>query len=673
MNNKKKQTVAVAMATALGVSAMMSPVTVYAQEDTYSADATKDAQPYESTPLSLTDDTFTDDNAAIKAIQAALSAYGIHNTTTKEELQDYLTKEFLDTGKLEELTVSGYNITKATEDQEGRVTVHYDFNRIKSTQYPKQVSYESPIPRLLKQGEAEINKDNFPDDVFREYVKQFDISKDGRLTMDEIEKVTYIHVLDKKEIKTLKGIEYFSALEELNCRRTSIEQLDLTSNKLLTSIDCEENKYLTSINIEGLYFLNFLLCGDTSISRLDISTNINLLELRCYSTNIAQLDVSKNTKLISLACAHVDIDELDVSKNKELQYLYCFDTSISSLDLSNNLKLRNLILMNVSITSLDVSHHPKLQFLSILGTNLAWIHIGNQNQLEKDDSYPISFEISDSNIDVTVTGSTFDITEVFEGIDPSKITIKSGAVLKGSVVSDYTIGTPIVYEYDCGETLKEKKVLQVTLKLYKGEIDLTIKGCTDMEYTGKPYPNPVVETKGNIDDVIYTYMQEKDGKQIPLTSAPTEAGTYWVKAEIKGNAFHNDRSTEYVRFQITRATNEWIQALDIKDWKEAEKANTPTTTAKFGDAVFTYSDSENGPYTSEVPTKAGTWYVKATVTGTANYTGLESIRAFTIQEQDQPSGSVQTGDNSKGGLLATLTMLSAGCIALLAGKKKRRT
>ena len=33
MNSRKKQTVAVAMATALGASAMMSPVAVHAQEE----------------------------------------------------------------------------------------------------------------------------------------------------------------------------------------------------------------------------------------------------------------------------------------------------------------------------------------------------------------------------------------------------------------------------------------------------------------------------------------------------------------------------------------------------------------------------------------------------------------------------------------------------------------
>lgn len=59
--------------------------------------------------------------------------------------------------------------------------------------------------------------------------------------------------------------------------------------------------------------------------------------------------------------------------------------------------------------------------------------------------------------------------------------------------------------------------------------------------------------------------------------------------------------------------------LDIND-----KVNAPTAKAQFGDVTFTYSSEENGTYTNEVPKNAGTYYVKATVEGTENYTGLES-------------------------------------------------
>ena len=53
--------------------------------------------------------------------------------------------------------------------------------------------------------------------------------------------------------------------------------------------------------------------------------------------------------------------------------------------------------------------------------------------------------------------------------------------------------------------------------------------------------------------------------------------------------------------------------------------------AKYGTIKYTYSNTADGTYTEEVPTNAGTYYVKATVEETADYSGLESNAVeFTI-------------------------------------------
>ena len=74
----------------------------------------------------------------------------------------------------------------------------------------------------------------------------------------------------------------------------------------------------------------------------------------------------------------------------------------------------------------------------------------------------------------------------------------------------------------------------------------------------------------------------------------------------------------------TFETNEFTQPLAITDWTYGETANTPTATAKYGTIKYTYSTAADGTYTEEVPTNAGTYYVKATVEETADYSGLES-------------------------------------------------
>lgn len=74
----------------------------------------------------------------------------------------------------------------------------------------------------------------------------------------------------------------------------------------------------------------------------------------------------------------------------------------------------------------------------------------------------------------------------------------------------------------------------------------------------------------------------------------------------------------------TFETNEFTQPLAITGWTYGEKANTPTAEAKYGTIKYTYSNTADGTYTEEVPTNAGTYYVKATVEETDKYTGLES-------------------------------------------------
>lgn len=91
-----------------------------------------------------------------------------------------------------------------------------------------------------------------------------------------------------------------------------------------------------------------------------------------------------------------------------------------------------------------------------------------------------------------------------------------------------------------------------------------------------------------------------------------------------------------------QSANEWTQELSITDWRYGETANAPSASAKYGDVVYTYSTEENGTYTSEVPQAAGTYYVKATVEATEQYTGLEAVKEFHI-EKAIPEFTVPTG------------------------------
>ena len=94
-----------------------------------------------------------------------------------------------------------------------------------------------------------------------------------------------------------------------------------------------------------------------------------------------------------------------------------------------------------------------------------------------------------------------------------------------------------------------------------------------------------------------------------------------------------DSATVTVVYSATenKNSNEFTQPLAITGWTYGETANTPTAVAKYGTIKYTYSNTADGTYTEEVPTNAGTYYVKATVEETADYSGLESNAVeFTI-------------------------------------------
>lgn len=100
--------------------------------------------------------------------------------------------------------------------------------------------------------------------------------------------------------------------------------------------------------------------------------------------------------------------------------------------------------------------------------------------------------------------------------------------------------------------------------------------------------------------------------------------------------------TVQVRFSILRAENEFVNELTCEDFVyDGVTAPDPEATAKFGTIKYRYAASETGEYTDVVPKSAGIYYVKAYVTETNNYTGLESREAakFVVFKAKQPENT----------------------------------
>ena len=89
----------------------------------------------------------------------------------------------------------------------------------------------------------QINSTNFPDENFRAIVAGTAIDKnsDGYLSTEEIAAVTELDV-GEKNIASLKGIEFFTALKRLWCYSNQMTSLDVSKNKALILLSCFNNQ-----------------------------------------------------------------------------------------------------------------------------------------------------------------------------------------------------------------------------------------------------------------------------------------------------------------------------------------------------------------------------------------------------------------------------------------------
>ena len=169
-----------------------------------------------------------------------------------------------------------------------------------------------------------IDETNFPDANFRSYVlASFDSNGDEKLDDEEIANVKYINA-PSKTISSLKGIEYFTELLELDCENNQLTSLDVSKNTKLVKLICSKNA-LTSLNT---------------------SHNPLLKKLDIYSNKLTSIDVSQNTELETLYIGRNPIETLNVKNNVKLMELQSELNNLTSIDLSNNSPSMTVYLAN---------------------------------------------------------------------------------------------------------------------------------------------------------------------------------------------------------------------------------------------------------------------------------------------------------------------------------------
>ena len=230
-----------------------------------------------------------------------------------------------------------------------------------------------------QRGGITIDETTFPDETFRNWILKQSYGKDGVLTEQEIAGVKEIDVA-YMDIKSLKGIEFFTALESLWCSNDKLAELDVTKNTKLIDLRCSQCK-LTSLDLSQNKDLYRLYCQNNPLTSLDLSQNLALEQFDCSGCQLTELDVTHNSKLKYLSCYYNPLTSLDVSQNPELESLHCYELPFGTLDVTKNKALKRLHCYGMKLTALDLTQNPELDYLVCEGNELATLDLTQNPKL----------------------------------------------------------------------------------------------------------------------------------------------------------------------------------------------------------------------------------------------------------------------------------------------------
>ncbi len=166
------------------------------------------------------------------------------------------------------------------------------------------------------EGELPVDETHFPDAAFREYINEkVDKDQNGSLSKEEIEaEKSMIFGSSNYNVRSFKGIEYFTSLEFFVFNGFSLESLDLSKNTKIHEgklSNCQITNLIFNSELKGLGYY------DSQITNLDVS-NLKLTMLWCRG-NLPQEFVSIPTLEYIKLYDDMHLPYLDLSIQKNMR------------------------------------------------------------------------------------------------------------------------------------------------------------------------------------------------------------------------------------------------------------------------------------------------------------------------------------------------------------------
>lgn len=149
--------------------------------------------------------------------------------------------------------------------------------------------------------------DRFTDEDFLSAVREAIEKPNGDIYAEDLVEITNLAV-NNSGLTSLDGIEFMSSLQTLDCTSNHLDELDLYSNKELTSVQCADN----------------------DITELDLSGNAELLTLNAAHNLMTDLNVSNSLELKDVDVTDNLLKNIDLTNNVALESLYCAENELAS-------------------------------------------------------------------------------------------------------------------------------------------------------------------------------------------------------------------------------------------------------------------------------------------------------------------------------------------------------
>lgn len=332
-----------------------------------------------------------------------------------------------------------------------------------------------------------------------------------------------------------------------------------------------------------------------------------LTYLNCIGNDIAQLPLEHLSRLTNLLCNENSLTSLDLSQTPALEVLHCHDNLLTALDVSALPHLRELACGDNPFTSLDVSHNPELAYLLYLGGPLRTLTLsGNDALVDLWCSYSLVSELD------LAQAPNLEILSV-ERSDLRCLDLSANAHLTEVMAADN-----LLLAVNAGQSIPN--------------LDLSAQRPVEVQIAAEDTSFDLARLGVPIDAAC---ISDVTGAQLSGTvlTGISDGATVTYR--------YTDGAASFTATLLFRVSNAWLEPLTMEDWTYGEPAHAPHADAQYGQPTYLYSDSPDGAFTSDVPTDAGTWYVKATVAADADHAGLEAVQEFHILKA-QPACTIPT-------------------------------